>query len=98
MWSQCPPLLFVAAVLPLCVMVPLQYWVFLWSSKANSRQNRVDVEATAATGEVLREIKMVRQFAMEKAESVKHARAQLVVAAGGRAAEDDFLFIWGGSS
>ena len=35
------------------------------------------MEATAATGEVLREIKMVRQFAMERTEAVKHARAQL---------------------
>lgn len=76
-YMQCPTRLFVAAMAPLMVMVPLQYGIFKWQSKVESRMNRVDVEATASTGEVLREIKMVRQFAMEKAEAVQHSRAQL---------------------
>lgn len=77
-WAQCPASLFLVAVGPLALMVPLQYQVFRWESRASARQNRVAVEVTASTGEVLREIKTVRQFAMETTESHRHARAQLV--------------------
>merc|ERR1719230_1316524 len=81
LYRQTPTRLFVVALLPLFVMIPLQYFVFRWNRRCHSRQRKVAEKAVAATSEILREIKTVRQFAMEPRESCNYARGELTRAA-----------------
>ena len=65
------------AVIPLFVMIPLQYFVFSRNRRSHSRQRKITEKAVASTSEILREIKTVRQFAMEPTESCNYARGEL---------------------
>ena len=81
LYHQTPTRLFCVSMLPLLVMIPLQYFVFNWNRRCHSRQRKVSEQAVAATSEILREIRTVRQFAMEPRESVNYARGELARAA-----------------
>jgi ABC-type multidrug transport system fused ATPase/permease subunit len=63
-----PRWLFVTAVAPLPVIVALGFVLEKWQSRMRKRSRKLTEEAAASTGEVLKEIRTVRQFANEDAE------------------------------
>jgi ATP-binding cassette subfamily B protein len=68
-YIQAPTDLFVAAALPVLCMITFQYFMFSRFRKMHERQRKVSERAVLGTAEVLREIKTVRQFAMERKEA-----------------------------
>jgi hypothetical protein len=63
-----PRWLFIAAVGPLPVIIALGLVLEKWQSRMRGRSRKLTEEAAASTGEVLKEIRTVRQFANEDLE------------------------------
>jgi ABC-type multidrug transport system fused ATPase/permease subunit len=63
-----PRWLFITAVAPLPVIIALGWVLEKWQHRMRDRSRKLTEEAAAATGEVLKEIRTVRQFANEDAE------------------------------
>jgi hypothetical protein len=72
-----PLRLCVVALAPLLLMIPLQYFIFKLQRKTRSRSRKVEQAVVASTSQLLREVKTVRQFAMEPQESARYARQEL---------------------
>jgi ABC-type multidrug transport system fused ATPase/permease subunit len=73
---QTPLPLFLAACVPVLFMICFQYFIFRKFKRSEERQRKVDEEAVAATSQVLRQMKTVRQFAMEPMEAANYASAE----------------------
>ena len=71
-----PRALLVPAACPLLVTLPLQYYCFRANRQRDRRQSKAQERAVAATSEVLREVRTVRQFAMEPAEVCRYAESE----------------------
>jgi hypothetical protein len=67
----------IVAMLPLVVGVPIQYFAFRYTGRLFSRQSKIHDENVASTSQILREIKTIRQFAMEPWEAARHGRQGL---------------------
>ena len=76
-YNQAPTQFFVAACCPVALMCAFQYFTFKYFRECNERARRVEEEGTAATSEVLRQIKTVRQFASEQRAAATYARRNL---------------------
>jgi ABC-type multidrug transport system fused ATPase/permease subunit len=72
-----PTKLLVPALVPMVVMVITMQKSFKMFNRMHQRERRVEEESIKDTSEILREIKTVRQFAMETAEAANYARAGL---------------------
>lgn len=66
--------LFRIAVLPVLFMVLMQKFMFDLVDKSEERERKMTEEGVSSTSEILREVKTVRQFAMEPSEAAKYAR------------------------
>jgi ABC-type multidrug transport system fused ATPase/permease subunit len=75
-WIQCPTALLLPAFAPLLITVPMQYFCFKKQAAGVKLQDKVTEAAGAASSEIIREIKTVRQFAMERAESCRYAESE----------------------
>ena len=76
-YNQAPTQFFIAACCPVALMCAFQYFTFKYFRECNERARRVEEEGTAATSEVLRQIKTVRQFASEQRAAATYARRNL---------------------
>lgn len=72
-----PTRLLFPALVPMAVMVVTMQKSFKMFNRMHQRERRVEEESIKDTSEILREIKTVRQFAMETAEAANYARAGL---------------------
>ena len=75
-----PSTLLLPALAPLLVTLPLQYYCFKANRRSEARQSKAQERAVATTSEILREIKTVRQFAMEPAECCRFAESEGLLA------------------
>eukprot|EP00618_Florenciella_parvula_P012341 CAMPEP_0119473752 /NCGR_PEP_ID=MMETSP1344-20130328/5260_1 /TAXON_ID=236787 /ORGANISM="Florenciella parvula, Strain CCMP2471" /LENGTH=849 /DNA_ID=CAMNT_0007506925 /DNA_START=1218 /DNA_END=3767 /DNA_ORIENTATION=- len=76
-YHQCPWGLFTVAIWPVIMMMTFQYFMFRYFRKCEERMRRVGQEGVRVTSEVLRQIKTVRQFAMEPQSAAQFARSNI---------------------
>jgi len=74
--QQMPLRLFGVALLPVLAVVAVQWKVCKIMNRCNERERKMTEEGVAATSEILREVKTVRQFAMEPAAAAHYARSE----------------------
>merc|ERR1719223_1099253 len=72
LWASAPASVCFAALAPLGPVMLLQYFISRWHMKRDERARKMHESASSATGEVLREVKTVRQFAMERQEASRY--------------------------
>jgi ABC-type multidrug transport system fused ATPase/permease subunit len=80
-YSMAPLDMFVAGLLPLPFIAVGQYFVMHFSGKSHKITRRLGEEAAANTGQVLSEIKTVREFAMEDQEGERFSHTSYSQAA-----------------
>ena len=76
-YTQSPLPFFMVAILPVIVQIVTQYFSFRYFREQHSRERKIEEESTKATSEVLRQIKTVRQFAMESKAGTEYAATGL---------------------
>ena len=76
-YTQSPLPFFLVAILPVCVQVTTQYFAFRFFQRESNRERKIEEENAAATSEMLRQIKTVRQFAMESRAGSEYAATGL---------------------
>jgi len=74
--QQMPERLFCVALLPVLIVVAVQWKVCKILNRCNERERKMTEEGAAATSETLHEVKTVRQFAMESAAAAQYARSE----------------------
>ena len=74
LFGDIPRELLLPCFLPCVVTTAAQYLMFRVFRKYQTRERRIEEENVKLTAEVLREIKTVRQFAMEAEETANYAR------------------------
>jgi len=72
-YRETPTDLFMMAIAPLGPIMVLQFFIIRFWQRMDDKMCKLDESSAASTGETLREIKTVRQFAMESQESDKFA-------------------------
>jgi hypothetical protein len=72
--NQMPFSLFQVAVLPVLFTVFMQRFMFEKVHQSEQRERKMAEEGVSSTSEILREVKTVRQFAMEPYEAANYAR------------------------
>lgn len=77
LWFNTPGRLLVPALVPMLIMSTTMRYTFKAFHRMHQRQRRVEEDSIKQTSEVLREIKTVRQFAMEQKEAANYMRAGL---------------------
>eukprot|EP00588_Corethron_pennatum_P035179 CAMPEP_0194341186 /NCGR_PEP_ID=MMETSP0171-20130528/88870_1 /TAXON_ID=218684 /ORGANISM="Corethron pennatum, Strain L29A3" /LENGTH=1046 /DNA_ID=CAMNT_0039106431 /DNA_START=89 /DNA_END=3229 /DNA_ORIENTATION=- len=75
-YQQMPVRLFYAALLPVIMVVAVQWKVCKILNRCHERERKMTEEGAAATSETLREVKTVRQFAMEPVEAAQYTRSE----------------------
>lgn len=80
-YSMAPVDMFLAGILPLPFISVGQYFVMHFSGKSHKITRRLGEEAAASTGQVLSEIKTVREFAMEDEEAERFSHTTCTQAA-----------------
>jgi len=75
LFRNTPATLVIPALMPCVVLSATMTTMFQYFNRLHSRARRVEEESIKSTSEVLREIKTVRQFAMETQEAANYARA-----------------------
>ena len=77
LFSDIPAPLLLPCFLPCVATTLAQYVMFVFFRKYQTRERRIEEENVKVTAEVLREIKTVRQFAMESEETANYSRSGL---------------------
>ena len=74
LFTDIPTPLLLPCFLPCFFTTLAQYVMFVFFRKYQTRERRIEEENVKLTSEVLREIKTVRQFAMENEEAASYAK------------------------
>lgn len=77
LWFNTPGRLLIPALVPMLIMSTTMRYTFKAFRRMHQRQRRVEEDSIKQTSEVLREIKTVRQFAMEQKEAANYMRSGL---------------------
>eukprot|EP00927_Polykrikos_kofoidii_P014063 TRINITY_DN16132_c0_g1_i1.p1 TRINITY_DN16132_c0_g1~~TRINITY_DN16132_c0_g1_i1.p1 ORF type:complete len:942 (-),score=173.02 TRINITY_DN16132_c0_g1_i1:53-2530(-) len=72
LWVSAPVSMCFSAIAPLAPVMLIQYFITCWHIKRDERSRKMNESASSTTGEVLREVKTVRQFAMERQEASRY--------------------------